>query len=208
MTTTVTWTPGVGDTVSLVSRLLFSDDTPREGKVTETRDDERITAEFSNESYFIGGPPMVVTSAPEHFQLVRKALPSWALKPTVGDPEWGVQHDEPIPDSITWDIGFGFTLNVHHDDYEDATTPLTIGAHISDADLARGWVKREVTPDQLDKLAQMLQRIAAKQRQRETAKALHCEGPTEPEVDHFLTSACECKDDHRVHRYTAAAAVR
>lgn len=97
--------------------------------------------------------------------------PPWILKPAMGDPEWTSEADEdgdskPIPDYLTWDIGFGFTLNVSHDDYEDPSTPLTIGAHLSDADQARGWVKREVTPDQLDKLATMLQRIAVQQRAR------------------------------------------
>ncbi len=95
--------------------------------------------------------------------------PPWTLKPTEGDPEWGAQYDEPIPDSLQWDIGFGFTLNISHADYEDETTPLTIGAHFSDADAARGWIKREVTPDQLDNLALMLHNIAAKQRQRPNA---------------------------------------
>lgn len=97
--------------------------------------------------------------------------PPWTLKPTEGDPEWGAQCDEPVPDHLTWDIGFGFTLNVRHADYEDETTPLTIGAHFSDADAARGWVKREVTPDQLDKLARMLLDIAAKQRARTAGPA-------------------------------------
>lgn len=92
--------------------------------------------------------------------------PPWTLKPTEGAPEWAVQYDEPVPDRITWDIGFGFTLNVGHADYEDETTPLTIGAHFSDADLARGWVKREVTPAQLEEFARMLLNIAAANNKR------------------------------------------
>lgn len=97
--------------------------------------------------------------------------PPWTLKPTEGDPEWTTLADDdgdvhPVPDHLTWDIGFGFTLNVGHADDEDESTPLTIGAHFSDADLARGWVKRQVVPDQLEKLARMLLDVAAEQRAR------------------------------------------
>lgn len=90
--------------------------------------------------------------------------PPWALKPTEGQP-----HDAESIDGcegIGWDLSFGFRLNVAHDTAEDVSSPLTIGAHFSDADLARGFVLREVTPEQLDEFARLLLNLAAKQRQR------------------------------------------
>ncbi len=89
--------------------------------------------------------------------------PPWTLQPTHGQP-----HDSSDLDgeSIGWDLSFGFRLNVDHDDCQDETTPLTINAHFSDADQARGFVKREVTPEQLDEFARLLLNLAAKQRQR------------------------------------------
>lgn len=89
--------------------------------------------------------------------------PPWTLKPTSGEP-----HDSSDIDgeSIGWDLSFGFRLNVDHDDFEDHSTPLTINAHFSDADKERGFVKREVTPEQLAEFGRLLLNIAAKQRQR------------------------------------------
>lgn len=90
--------------------------------------------------------------------------PHWTLKPTEGEP-----HDSSDIDgeSIGWDLSFGFRLNVDHDDCEDHNTPLTINAHFSDADRARGFVKREVTPDQLDEFARLLLNMSAKHRRRQ-----------------------------------------
>lgn len=89
--------------------------------------------------------------------------PPWTLKPTEGNP-----HDSSDIDgeSIGWDLAFGFRLNIDHDDPEDTGSPLCIGAHFSDADLARGFVKREVTADQLTELARLLLNIAARQKAR------------------------------------------
>jgi hypothetical protein len=74
-------------------------------------------------------------------------------------------------ESIGWDLSFGFRLNVDHDDFEDHSTPLTINAHFSDADKARGFVKREVTPEQLAEFGRLLLNIAAKQKRRAGAVA-------------------------------------
>lgn len=72
----------------------------------------------------------------------------WTLKPTEGQPENSTDPDEI---SIGWDLSFGFRFNVSADD-----DGLTISAHFSDADLARGFVKRSVTADQLRRLSQLL----------------------------------------------------
>jgi hypothetical protein len=129
--------------------------------------------------------------------------PPWTLKPTEGDP-----HDaEPLDgcEGIGWDLSFGFRLNIAHDTAEDVNSPLTIGAHFSDADLARGFVQRQVTPDQLDTLARLLLGIAAKQRAREAAASSHCEGITEAEADLFMTARCGRNDPHRAHRHAEVA---
>lgn len=88
----------------------------------------------------------------------------WTLKPTEGDP-----HDSSDLDgeSIGWDLSFGFRLNVDHADCQDESTPLTINAHFSDADRARGFVKREVTPAQLQEFARLLLNMAAGQQRRQ-----------------------------------------
>ena len=44
--------------------------------------------------------------------------------------------------------------------------PLTIGAHFSDADLARTFCEREVTPAQLEEFARLLLNLAAKHKRR------------------------------------------
>lgn len=90
--------------------------------------------------------------------------PPWTLKPTDGDPH--DSSDDEIAEGIGWDLSFGFRLNVDHDDYTDVNTPLVIGAHFSDADLARGMVKREVTPAQLEEFARLLLNIAASHKRR------------------------------------------
>lgn len=89
--------------------------------------------------------------------------PPWTLKPADGEP-----HDSSDEDgeSVGWDLSFGFRLNVGQLDCDRAT--LTIGAHFSDADLARGFVERSVTPAQLDEFARLLLNLAASQRRRAT----------------------------------------
>ncbi|HEU5108054.1 MAG TPA: hypothetical protein VFT95_05805 [Micromonosporaceae bacterium] len=67
MTEAITHEPG--DTVTLVSRMLFNDDQSRQGTVTAVADDGRVTAEFPQDASF----PLVVTSDAEHFVHVRKA---------------------------------------------------------------------------------------------------------------------------------------
>jgi hypothetical protein len=91
--------------------------------------------------------------------------PPWTLKPADGDPH--DSSDDDAPESIGWDLSFGFRLNVQHADYENITTPLTISAHFSDADLTRGFVKRQVTPAQLREFARLLLNIAAQHEQRD-----------------------------------------
>ncbi len=91
----------------------------------------------------------------------------WILKPTHGTP-----HDSESLDGcegIGWDLSWGFRLNVGHDDAEDPTSPLTIGANFSGTDQARGIVVRETTPEQLEEFARLLLNLAAKQRQRQAA---------------------------------------
>ena len=91
--------------------------------------------------------------------------PPWTLKPTHGDPHDSSDVDD--LESVGWDLSFGFRLNVDHDIEEDLTSPLTIGAHFSDADLARGFVKRQVTPEQLEEFARLLLNMAAAHKRRE-----------------------------------------
>lgn len=91
--------------------------------------------------------------------------PPWTLQPTYGGPH--DSSDEGIAESIGWDLSFGFRLNIGHAEDEDVATPLTIGAHFSDADLARGFVEREVTPEQLREFARLLLNIAAAQQKRD-----------------------------------------
>lgn len=98
--------------------------------------------------------------------------PPWTLKPTYGEP-----HDSESVDQcegIGWDLSFGFRLNVDHDTAEDVNSPLTISAHYSDADLARGFVQREVRPDQLEEFARLLLNMAAKHKQRTRAVRPTC----------------------------------
>ena len=88
------------------------------------------------------------------------------LKPTNGAP-----HDSESLDGcegIGWDLSWGFRLNVGHDDAEDPTSPLTIGACFSDSDQARGIVVRKTSPEQLEEFARLLLSIAAKHRARTT----------------------------------------
>ncbi len=94
--------------------------------------------------------------------------PPWTLKPADGDPH--DSSDDESPESMGWDLSFGFRLNVNHADYDDVTTPLTIGAHFSDADLARSFVEREVTPAQLEEFARLLLNIAATHKRREAGR--------------------------------------
>jgi hypothetical protein len=71
---------------------------------------------------------------------------------------------------------------------------LTISAHYSDADLARGFVQREVRPDQLEEFARLLLNIAAKQKQRTRAARPTCvccgtAWPHEPSSERCTTPA-------------------
>lgn len=90
--------------------------------------------------------------------------PRWTLKPVHGEPHTMQERDEndqPLPEFIHWDIGFGTALNIGADDSEGSTAPLTISAHFSDDDLARGFVKRQVTPEQLEEFARLLLNVSA-----------------------------------------------
>lgn len=87
--------------------------------------------------------------------------PTWTLKPTDGEPHDSTDEDT---DSVGWDLSFGFRLNVGQ--RLDNRDELTIGANFSDADLARGFVKREVTPAQLREFARLLLNLAAAHEQR------------------------------------------
>ena len=89
--------------------------------------------------------------------------PPWTLKPAYGNPE-NLDTGEGSPDDIHWSISWGFALNVNHD--EGPASPLTIECHFSDADLARGFTKAEVTPEQLEEFARLLLNLAANHRRR------------------------------------------
>lgn len=91
--------------------------------------------------------------------------PPWTLKPADGDPH--DSSDDQSPESVGWDLSFGFRLNIGHDDYADVTSPLVIDAQFSDADKARGMCRRAVTPEQLEEFARLLLNIAATHRRRE-----------------------------------------
>jgi hypothetical protein len=82
--------------------------------------------------------------------------PPWTLKPTEGEPHDSTDEDG---ESVGWDLSFGFRLNAGQ--RLDNRDELTLGAHFSDADLARGFVKREVTPAQLREFARLLLNLAA-----------------------------------------------
>ena len=94
--------------------------------------------------------------------------PPWTLKPTDGNPH--DSSDEDSPESIGWDLSFGFRLNINHADYEDVTTPLVIDARFSDADKERGFVKRAVTPAQLEEFARLLLNVAAAHKRRKAGR--------------------------------------
>lgn len=83
--------------------------------------------------------------------------PPWELKPASGEPEYTTLVGE--GPRMGWDLSFGCRLNVGVDDCVDGH-PLTISAHFSDADHTRGFVKREVTPQQLVEFAALLLRVA------------------------------------------------
>jgi hypothetical protein len=91
--------------------------------------------------------------------------PPWTLRSTHGDPY--DSSDDETPESIGWDLSFGFRLNIGHSDYGDVTTPLTI---FSDAALARGFCERKVTPAQLEEFARLLLNIAAAHKRREAGR--------------------------------------
>ena len=95
--------------------------------------------------------------------------PPWTLKPAYCDPQTDDERFGDGSDDIHWDLSVGFALNVDHDDPEDPKSPLTFTAHFSDADLARGMVKRQVTPEQLEWFALLLLAKAARYR-RETIR--------------------------------------
>jgi hypothetical protein len=89
--------------------------------------------------------------------------PPWTLRRAYGQPEDSSDFNG---ESIGWDLSVGFRLNIDHAELDD-TTPLTFNAHFSDADLVRGFVKREVTPDQLIEFARLLLNIATSHRKRQ-----------------------------------------
>jgi hypothetical protein len=94
--------------------------------------------------------------------------PPWTLKPVYGEPNLVQEYDEndkPLPDFIHWAIAFGFAINVGHLDGECDATSLTFSAHFSDDDLARGFVKRQVSAEQLERFALLLMAKAARYRQ-------------------------------------------
>lgn len=93
--------------------------------------------------------------------------PPWTLKPADGDPH--DSEDDTGSEGIGWDLSFGFRLNFSHNDPDDVASPLVIDANFSDADKARGFVQREVTPEQLDELARLLLNLSAKHKRRRTA---------------------------------------
>jgi hypothetical protein len=95
--------------------------------------------------------------------------PPWTLKPTYGEPE-ALDTGEGARDDIHSSVSWGFALNVDHDNPDDPTSPLTIGAHFSDADLARGFSKAQVTPEQLDRFALLLMAKAARVRAEESER--------------------------------------
>lgn len=90
--------------------------------------------------------------------------PPWTLKPAYADVQTGADVCSDVADDIHWSLSFGFAFNVCHDEPDDPTPPLTITCHYSDADQARGMVKRQVTPEQLDQLALLLMAKAARVR--------------------------------------------
>jgi hypothetical protein len=94
--------------------------------------------------------------------------PTWTLKPAHGDPH--DTSDDETPESAGWDIGFGFRLNIGHAVDEDVASPLAVEAHFSDADMARGFCKRQVTPEQLEEFARLLLNIAAAHKRREASR--------------------------------------
>lgn len=71
----------VGDTVELVSPLLFGHGVGRRGTVVAVRTDGQLSVDFDQTPY----PPMTVTSPSEDFNLVKSAQ-AWTVAK--------VQHDE------------------------------------------------------------------------------------------------------------------
>ncbi len=73
----------------------------------------------------------------------------------------GEPHDSTVlvGESVGRDLSLGLrpTAGQRLDNRDE----LTIGAHFSDADLARGFVKRQVTPAQLREFARLLLTLAA-----------------------------------------------
>lgn len=90
--------------------------------------------------------------------------PPWTLKPVEGGPH--DSSDTESPESIGWDLSFGFRLNVGHAVDDDVSSPLTIGAHFSDADKERGFCERQTTPADLEEFARLLLNIAASHKRR------------------------------------------
>ncbi len=93
----------------------------------------------------------------------------WSLQPAAEEPQTGEEIGAEIPDDIHWSLSFGFALNVDHSG-DDPASPLTFTAHFSDADLARGFVKREVTPEQLERFALLLLAKTARYRQTKAGR--------------------------------------
>lgn len=92
--------------------------------------------------------------------------PPWYLRKVYGEPAIDTNPDS--GPGIGWDLSFGFRFNATLDPTGDEG--LTIGAHFSDADLARTFVKRQATPDQLRQFAAKLCWLAELADQYEAAR--------------------------------------
>jgi hypothetical protein len=90
--------------------------------------------------------------------------PPFTLKPVYSDPGC-LDTGEGAPDDIHWSISWGFALNIDHDDPENPKSPLTIEAHFSDADQARGFAKAQASPEQLERFALLILAKVARYRQ-------------------------------------------
>lgn len=98
--------------------------------------------------------------------------PPWTLKPTHGEPE--VCTGDVDVANVGWDLSFGCRLSVGADvDVCEDGEPgvMKIQIHFSDADLARGFVSRQVTSDQLRRFAGLLGWLA-EEHDRTTARAV------------------------------------
>lgn len=85
-------------------------------------------------------------------------IPEWELRPVAYEPHLVTDEDEdeqPLTPFLRWSLSFGFALNIGHMD-GDPASPLMIDAHFSGVDKARGFMSREVSPDQLVAFARLV----------------------------------------------------